>query len=77
MQAQRGRAGITRIPLQEIFPKTIEYYLQKTQIKNVHNNPTLIEKVRSLLTLITRSKRTTPQFVLAKLISLYSQKTTT
>jgi len=33
MQAQRGRAGITGIPLKEIFPKTIEYYLQKTQNK--------------------------------------------
>jgi hypothetical protein len=31
-----------RIPLKEILQKTIEYYLQKTQIKNVHNNPTLL-----------------------------------
>jgi hypothetical protein len=35
-QLQRRTLGI---PLKEIFQKTIEYYLQKTQIKNVHNNP--------------------------------------
>jgi hypothetical protein len=34
-QLQRRTLGI---PLKEIFQKTIEYYLQKTQIKNVHNN---------------------------------------
>jgi hypothetical protein len=56
MQAQKGRAGISRVlpsstleqrtlevPLKEIFIKTIEYYLQKTQ--NVHNNnPPKLEK---------------------------------
>ncbi len=38
MQAQKGRAGIIKSPLKEIFQNTIEYYLQKTQ--NVHKQPT-------------------------------------
>lgn len=58
MQAQKGRAGITGwIPLQEIFPKQLSITSKKLK-KNVHNNPTLIEKARSLLTLNQRAEGT-------------------
>ena len=82
MQAQRGRAGVSRnlfrnhvpnkflkIPLIEIFPKSIEYYLQKLKTKSFITPPHKMKSEGTIvhsLKISTQRKELRIGFTLAK-----------